>query len=87
VVNDVTIRIVITEMIANSWESEVLDVTTAFLYGDMEEEVYMRVPEGLDIFETGWDTAEDCVELLQTMYETKQAAIWHTRCLEIEATR
>jgi Reverse transcriptase (RNA-dependent DNA polymerase) len=66
VVDDVTVRTVIAHMIAKDWANEVLDVTTAFLHGDMEEEVYMKCPEGIDLIEEGWDTEEDCTELLQT---------------------
>jgi hypothetical protein len=50
------------------------DVTTAFLHGKMEEEVNMSCPEGIDYMEKAWNRAEDCVELLQTIYGTKQAA-------------
>ncbi|KAG7353397.1 reverse transcriptase RNA-dependent DNA polymerase [Nitzschia inconspicua] len=74
VVNDVTFRVVITLMVQNNWDSEVVDVTTAFLYGDMEEQVFMKMPEGLDLVEIGWNIDEDCVELLKTLYGTKQAA-------------
>jgi Reverse transcriptase (RNA-dependent DNA polymerase) len=66
VVDDVTVRTVIAHMIAKDWANEVLDVTTAFLHGDMEEEVYMKCPEGIDLIEEGWDREEDCTELLQT---------------------
>ena len=56
------------------WESEVVDITTAFLHGKMEEEVYMKCPEGLDLVEKGWNKLQDSVELLKTIYGTKQAA-------------
>jgi len=72
-VNDITFRIVIALKLRNGWDSEVLDVTTAFLHGDMDEQVFMTMPEGLDLIEDGWDPKEDCAELLQTIYGTKQA--------------
>jgi hypothetical protein len=37
VVDDVTIRTVITNRMIMDWESEVVDITTAFLHGEMEE--------------------------------------------------
>ncbi|KAG7336872.1 reverse transcriptase RNA-dependent DNA polymerase, partial [Nitzschia inconspicua] len=74
VVDDVTVRIVIACMMINGWENEVVDITTAFLHGDMEEEVYMKCPDGIDLIEEGWNLDNDCVELLQTIYGTKQAA-------------
>jgi hypothetical protein len=63
VVDDVTVRTVITNMLIQDWESEVLD----FLYGDMEDEVYMTCPEGIELVEDGWNSEEDCTELLRTV--------------------
>jgi hypothetical protein len=37
VVNDVTVRTVITNMLVQGWDSEVLDMTTVFLYEEMDE--------------------------------------------------
>jgi hypothetical protein len=74
VVDDDTVRMVITMMIVYNWDNEVLDITTAFLHGDMEEAVYMKCPEGIDLVEVGWDLDTDCTELLKTIYGTKQAA-------------
>ena len=28
----------------NDWHAEIVDVETAFLYGDLDEEVYMKIP-------------------------------------------
>jgi hypothetical protein len=80
VIDDVSIRIVITIMRLRNWESEVVDITTAFLHGEMEEEAYMRCPEGIELVEDGWNTAMDCTELQTTIYGTKQAArqYWKT---------
>jgi hypothetical protein len=43
----------------------------------MEEEVYIRCPEGVELVEDGWDTMVDCTELQKTIYGTKQAARQH----------
>jgi phosphotransacetylase len=67
-------------MMANNWESEILDITTAFLHGPMEEKVFMNCPEGIDLYEEIWDCLNDCTELMKTIYGTKQAAqqFWKT---------
>ena len=36
----------------NNWELEKMDVKTAFLHSELEEKVYMEVPEGLHMNST-----------------------------------
>jgi hypothetical protein len=74
VVDDVTVRTVITNMLARGWENDVMDITTAFLDGDMEEEVYMKLPKGIDMIENGWNSDEDCVVLLVLFHRWFAAA-------------
>ena len=38
VVTEVTFRVALVMMLMNDWSSEIVDVETAFLYGDLEEE-------------------------------------------------
>ncbi|GJU04811.1 ribonuclease H-like domain-containing protein [Tanacetum coccineum] len=42
----VTVRCLISIVVANSWPLYKLDVNNAFLYGDLKEDVYMSLPEG-----------------------------------------
>lgn len=74
VVNDISLRTVLVLSLIYNWVSEVVDITTAFLYGEMDVEVYMDVPEGIEEIEDGWNREEDVAELLRTIYGTKQAA-------------
>jgi hypothetical protein len=68
VVNDITFRIVITLMLVCNFEGICIDVETAFLYGDLDEEIYMKCPEGLK------HAVDECVRLLQSIYGIVQAA-------------
>ena len=53
---------------------EIVDVETAFLYGDLEEEIFMTIPEGMGIFmQTTYDKDESLI-LQQAMYGLVQAA-------------
>jgi hypothetical protein len=65
-------------MLIQGWESEMIDVTTAFLYGDMEEEVYMKLPEGIEYTESGWNSdSRKWVEQRQRLYPTYADNIWY----------
>ena len=47
VINDVTFHIIFTLAVKNGWVMEVEDVERAFLHGKLEEEIFMKPPEGL----------------------------------------
>jgi hypothetical protein len=44
-----TIRLLLATGALENWDIEALDVKTAFLYGDLDEEIYMQQPEGFII--------------------------------------
>ncbi len=57
---------VIAEMVWK-FSSMVVDVETAFLHGDLEEEIYMESPEGLG------HSKDKCVRLMKTLYGLVQS--------------
>jgi Reverse transcriptase (RNA-dependent DNA polymerase) len=57
-----------------SWEKVQVDVKTAFLNGELDEEVHVRTPRGI----VGWPSILKL--LLKAMYVLKQAnKAWHTK--------
>ena len=48
VVNDVTFRALAARMIIENMKGKVVDIDNAFLNGDLEHEIYMKIPEGYD---------------------------------------
>ena len=84
VVSDITFRIVLLLAHILSLKMELIDIETAFLYGELEDaEIYMNIPEGLEYFE---DIPEDsCTQLTATIYGLVQSArqFWKKlmRCL------
>ena len=70
VVQDMTLRMLLTIMITKNMKAEVIDVETAFLYGDLEEGLYMKVQDGLKQFYS----PDVCLELRKSIYRCIQAA-------------
>lgn len=64
----VTVRVVITLAVNNSWPLYQLDINNAFLYGNLSESVYMCQPEGYH----SKDDIRVC-RLLKSLYGLKQA--------------
>ncbi|KAM0996802.1 hypothetical protein ACFX2C_006762 [Malus domestica] len=46
IVRHTTVRLIISIAAQNKWELRQLDIKSAFLHGDLEEEVYMKQPQG-----------------------------------------
>jgi len=66
--NDVTWRILLVTMIVWNLDAIIVDVETAFLHGDLEEEIYMNLPDGME----GMD--DECLLLLKALYGLVQGA-------------
>ena len=61
---------------AYDWKIEQMDVKTAFLYGDIEEEVYVEFPEGT-VVKVG-NTKDFVIKLNKALYGLKQAPrVWN----------
>ena len=69
VINDITFRMLLLAMIYFGLSGKIADVETAFLYGDLEEEIYMECPPGM----TGI-TSDQVLLLLKCIYGLVQAA-------------
>ena len=73
VAHDVSFRIALARMMVEKLDSLVMDVETAFLYGDIEEEIFMKSPVGLEEIDPG-ASPEDCYQLKKGIYGLCQAA-------------
>ena len=67
-INDVSWRILLMTMILQKYQAVIVDVETAFLYGELDEDIYMNAPEGFGF------GPEDCVKLEKSCYGLVQAA-------------
>ena len=50
-----------------------VDVKQAYLYSDLKEEVFMRIPQGMEIKE-GYNPKEYCLKVKKELYGLPQAA-------------
>ena len=73
-----TIRLLFALAVEKDWEIRQIDVKTAYLYGDLDEAIYMEPPKGYDI-------PDGCVLLLKkALYGLKQAGRqWYKRLREV----
>ena len=46
VIYKTTFRIILVLWATHNIEAEIINIETAFLYGDLEEEIYMKIPKG-----------------------------------------
>lgn len=71
------LRILLVMMAEKDLELVQFDVRTAFLYGELQEEIYMEIPEGLVVEK---EEKQDVVcKLNKILYGLKQAPRWNEK--------
>ena len=73
VAHDVSFRIALARMMVEKLDSLVMDAETSFLYGEIDEEIFMKSPIGMEEIDPG-SSSEDCYQLLKGIYGLCQAA-------------
>ena len=72
-----TLRLLWTLAAKRDWEVENIDIKTAFLNGDLDEEIYMDMPPGFELSGKVW-------KLKKTLYGLKQAPrAWHIKLTDV----
>jgi hypothetical protein len=60
-----------------------MDVVTAYLYGSLDSDIYMKVPDGIDIPNPKAKRNMYCVKLQKLLYGLKQSGrMWYNRLSE-----
>ena len=79
VAHDVSFRIALARMMMEKLDSLVMDMETVFLYRDIEEEIFMKSPVGMEVIDPG-SSPEECYQLKKGIHGLCQAArqFWKT---------
>ena len=57
-----------------------MDVVTAYLYGSIGNNIYMKIPKGLKMHETSKPREMYAIKLQRSLYELKQSGrMWYNR--------
>ena len=79
VINNVTLTILIILMLAHNLRGKIVDVETAFLYGKLEEKIFMEIPPGMEKADP-----DDILMLDKSIYGLVQASRqWHKKMVKI----
>jgi hypothetical protein len=62
VINDVSFRIMLIAKLIWNLEASIVDAETAFLHGELQDEIYMNIPEDMNY------DSKHCLLLTKTIY-------------------
>nr|AAT85780.1 zinc knuckle domain containing protein [Oryza sativa Japonica Group] len=80
VMSGITFRYLISMATNMNLDMQLMDVVTAYLYGSLDSEIYMRVPEGLKIPNPKGNRNMYSVRLQRSLYGLKQSGrMWFNR--------
>jgi hypothetical protein len=83
VMNGITFRYLISLVIQNHLSLQLIDVVTADLYGSLDSEIYMKVPDGIHALNMHANHNMYCVKLVKSLYGLKQSGrMWYNQLKE-----
>jgi hypothetical protein len=79
----ITFRYLISLAVQNRLSLQLMDVVTAYLYGSLNSNIYMKVPDGIDVPNPKTKRNMYCVKLQKSLYGLKQSSrMWYNRLSE-----
>ena len=73
VVDATTLRFLVSLTVSQSLHMRLMDVLTAYLYGSLDTEIYMKVPEGLNLPTKNVPREMFSIKLKKSLYGLKQS--------------
>ena len=83
VVDATTLRFLVGLTITNGLQMRLMDVVTAYLYGSLDTDIYMKIPDGVKLPENHGPREMFSVKLKRSLYGLKQSGrMWYNRLSE-----
>ena len=83
VMSGITFRYCISLAVQKRLYMQLMDVVTAYLYGSLDSDIYMKVPDGISIPNQSANRNMYCVKLKRSLYGLKQSGrMWYNRLSE-----
>lgn len=77
VVDAITFRYLINLAVHEKLDMRLMDVVTAYLYGSLDNEIFMKIPEGFKVPEAYKSFRETCsIKLQKYLYRLKQSGAY-----------
>jgi hypothetical protein len=83
IMNGITFQYLISLTIQNYLSLQLMDVVTAYLYGSLDSDIYMKVPDEIPVLNMNANRNMYCVKLVKSLYGLKQSGrMWYNRLKE-----
>ena len=83
VMSGITFRYLISLAVQKRLSMQLMDVVTAYLYGSLDSDIYMKVPGGISVPNSSTNRNMYCVKLKRSLYGLKQSGrMWYNRLSE-----
>ena len=83
VMSEIMFQYLISLAVQKRLSMQLMDVVTAYLYGSLDSDLYMKVPDGISIPNQGTNRNMYCVKLKRSLYGLKQSGrMWYNRLSE-----
>ena len=83
VMDAITFRYLISLAVSKNLEIRLMDVVTAYLYGSLDNDIYMKIPEGFKMPEAFSSKPKEmcAIKLQRSLYGLKQSGRMRYNCL------